>query len=126
MSLAGRTWHDSTENYCDGYVLKVSGSTATAILGNSYSQPVSIFGISITVNSEVSTGLVDFRDSSATGDNDPTIWSVRITSGSIVGVAGFQQYVMPFYRGLTFNNGIVITATTVTGSISVLYKARYS
>jgi len=122
MSMGDRGWRDSTENYCDGYALKVVGSTATAILGNSYSQPMALFAISVAANPSVGSGLVDFIDSSATGDADTTIWSVKIASGNS---DGFQAYTMAFPRGLALNNGLVITATTVTGSISVLYKARY-
>lgn len=122
MSMGDRGWRDSTENYCDGYTLKVNGSTATAIIANSFSQPATIFGISVSVNPAIGSGQVDIRDSSATGDNDTTVWSIIVASAA----SQTYTYVMPFPRGLACNNGIVVTATTVTGSISLLYKARYS
>lgn len=121
MSMGDRGWRDSTENYCDPYVIKINGSTATAIQGNSYKQPAAIFGFSVSVNPSVATGQVDIIDSSATGDADATVWSCIIASGATP-----YDYTFPFPRGLACNNGIVITATTVTGSINLLYKSRYS
>ena len=120
-NMGNRGWNDKLENYCDGYVIKVVGSTATAIQGDSYIQPAAIYGLSIAVNPSVGSGLVDIIDSSATGNADTTVWSVRIASGADKSTF----YHMNFPRGLACNNGIVVTATTITGSISLLYKPRY-
>lgn len=122
MSMGDRGWRDSTENYCDSYVLKVSGSTATGLLGQGIVQPIALFGISVTPTEAGTTGLVDILDSSATANADPTVWSVGIASGTVT----FPNYVFEFPRGLALTAGLVITATTVTGSISLLYKPRYS
>ena len=121
MSMGDRGWRDSTENYCDGYTLDVNGSTATAVQGNTYKQPAAIFGISVTLNTSIGSGEVAINDSSATGDADPEVWSIAIASGTVP-----YTYTAMFPRGLACNNGIVVTATTVTGDVVLLYKSRYS
>lgn len=121
MSMADRGWRDSTENYADSYVLNVTGTTATALMGQDYKQPVALVGISITLNTSVGSGDVVLRDGSATGDADSQAWRLVVASGNN---GPFHATTM-FARPLAFNSGIVVSATTVTGSISLLYKARY-
>lgn len=121
MPFGDRGWRDSIENYCDGYVLKVNGSTATSAPGAG-SAPVALYAISITVNPSVGSGQVDIIDSSATANADTTVWSVAIPSAA----SQVFSYEAMLPRGLALNNGLVITATTITGSISLLYKQRYN
>lgn len=122
MSMGDRGWRDSTENYCDSYVINIAGTTATAIQGQDYKQPAALFGISFTPGEAGTTGDIVLRDGSATADSDAQAWRTVVSSGTVT----FQSYVFEFTRGLTFNSGIVVSATTVTGALSLLYKPRYS
>lgn len=122
MSMAERGWRDSTENYCDGYKLTVNGSTATAVNGQDYKQPTAVFGLSITINTSVGSGLVTLVDGSATADaGDSRKWQVDLASGN----GGPYTYQVAFARGLVFDTGLIISASTITGSVSLLYKPRY-
>lgn len=122
-TIGGRGWNDKLENICDSYVIRIVGSTATAItVTGTRTDPAVIYGLSVTISEAGTTGRVDINDSSATGDADPNIWSVAIPSGTV----NFQPYVMAFPRGMACTAGIVVTALTVTGNICVLYKTRYS
>lgn len=122
MSMGDRGWRDSQENYCDGYVLNIAGSTATALQGQDYKQPACIFAISFTPGESVTTGDISFLNGSATADTNPQIWRAVISSGTVA----FPPYVVDFARGLVFDTGIIVSATTVTGALSVQYKSRYS
>ena len=122
MSMGDRGWRDSTENYCDGYVLNVAGTTATALQGQDYKQPAAIFGISFTPGEAGTTGDISILDGSATADTNPQTWRSIVSSGTVT----FQSYIFEFPRGLVFNTGIIVSATTVTGALSILYKSRYS
>lgn len=121
MSMADRGWRDSTENYADGYVINISGSTATAVNGIDFLQPVALVGITVAVNPSVASGDVVILDGSATADTNPQKWRVVVAS------AASQVYncnVM-FPRPLALNSGLIVSATTVTGAVSLLYKTRY-
>lgn len=122
MSMGDRGWRDSQENYADGYVINISGTTATAIQGIDYKQPAAIFGISFTPGEAGTTGDISFLNGSATGDTNPQVWRAVVSSGTVT----FQPYVFEFTRGLVFDTGIIVSATTVTGALSILYKSRYS
>lgn len=122
MSLGDRGFRDSTENYCDSYIWNINGSSATGVLGQAISQPIAVFGISVTLNAAVGSGDFSLVDASSTGDTTPVLWKVTVSSGSAAG----YRYDFPFPRGLAFNNGLVLSAATVTGTICVLLKARYS
>lgn len=122
MSMGDRGWRDSTENYCDSYVLNIAGSSATAMLGRDYLQPVVLFGISFTPGEAGTTGDISFLNGSATADTNTQLWRAIVSSGTVT----FQSYVYEFPRGLVFDTGLIVSATTVTGALSLLYKSRYT
>lgn len=119
MTMGDRGWRDSTENYCDYWSLTIVGSTATAISGQGL-QAIALVGGSITVNPGTASGSIQILDSSATANADPVVATFNISTGT-------QSYVLPltFARPVALNNGLVVTAATVTGSINLVYKVRY-
>lgn len=122
MSLGDRGWRDSAENYCDGYVINVAGTTATAVMGVDYKQPVALLGFTVSVNPSVASGDVVILDGSATGDSNPQKWRIVIASAANQTFSHTQLFARP----LAMDSGLIVSATTVTGAISLLYKPRYS
>lgn len=122
MGMGDRGFRDSTENYCDSYVINISGSTATAVQGIDYKQPAAIFGFSFTPGEAGTTGDVVLLDGSATADANPQVWRAVISSGTV----NFPQYGLMFARPLLVTAGIIVSATTVTGAFSLLFKPRYA
>lgn len=127
MALGDRSWSDRSENYADGYLLAVAGTTATAInsSGNSpyLARPVVVYSLTVSVNPSVGSGDVSLVDGTASADaGDTRRFRVIIASG--VGTQVAEHFEFP--RGIVFDAGLIVSATTVTGAISLTYKNRYS
>ena len=123
MPIAERGWSDRNENYADSYSKAIVGTTATAIMGVDYTQPAVIYSLSVYVGNAGATGDVMLVDGSATGDaGDTRVLRVHIASGA----GGEQGRHLIFPRGLIFDKGIIVSATTVTGAVSLTYKPRYA
>lgn len=121
MGISERGWTDRIENYCDGWTKRIIGTTSTAVLGQDYAQPAVVYAITVSFNTSVGSGDVVLVDGSATGDaNDARRWTIHLASG-----ANRAVETVPFPRGLVFETGLIVSATTVTGSVSLLYKPRY-
>ena len=122
MPLGNDRWSDSKENYVHGYYKSIVGTTSTAILGNDYLQPVVVFSLTVAIGNAGATGEVSLIDSSATADTDGT---TRIATKIASGAGGEMGRHIAFARGVIFNKGVVVSATTITGNISISYRPRY-
>lgn len=125
MAIADRGWSDRAENYVDSWALAISGTTATAInsSGNSpyLDQPIVIYSLTVSVNPAVGSGDVSLIDSTSSGDVTPLMVRMVIAS------AASQTYTetISFPRGLVFGSGVLVSATTITGAVTISYKDRY-
>lgn len=124
MGIGDRGWSDRSENYADGYTISVNGTTATAIIASAGDvlSPAVLYSITVSVNPAVGSGEVALLDTSATGDATGQKYRVRIASAA----SQVFHNTDSFPRGLVFEKGIVVSALTVSGAISLTYKARYS
>ena len=113
-------WSDRAENYCDGYTIAVNGSTSTAAITQDLAQPVVLFGIAYAVNNQTASGSIAISDGPGTATAGSTLFKVSISSGANGVSENFS-----FSRGLVCSAGVVLVATTITGSINLLYKTRY-
>ena len=120
-NMAERSWQDREENYADGYTLSIKGTTATALVSDGIAQPVVLYSVSVMANAALGSGEVVLKDSSASADADNTgRYRVAWASG-----AGTFQHGASFPRGMVFNQGLIVSALTVTGAVNLTYKARY-
>lgn len=124
MGLGDAGWNDRVENYADGWTKRVTASTAENLVttGN-IKQPVVVYSITVTVSQGATvSGDVSLVDTSATADAGTARWRGVISSASPN--AGMLHADFP--RGMRFDDGVVVSATAVTGAISITYKPRYS
>lgn len=123
-NLADRGWADRHENYADGFSRTFTVTTAENFLGVDLSQPVVIYSVTLTVSQNNASGDFALVDTSATGDAGTARLRFTIASGATTdrNANGFS---VSFPRGMVFNDGCVISATNVTGSVTMTYKARY-
>jgi len=127
MPLGDRGWNDRQENYADGYLLNVVGTTATGLdsSGDSpyRSRPLVVYSVTVTVNPAVGSGDVALIDGTATADSgDTRLFRCKVASGA--GQVFAEHFAFP--RGLVFDKGLIVSATTVTGDIGITYKQRYA
>ena len=122
MGLGDRGWSDKLENYADSYLLALTATTVTAIQGQDYKQPAVVYSLSICVNPSTGSGDVTLVDGSATADSGDTR-KIRVAISSAI--SQNFAYHAAFPRGIAFNTGIIVSATTCTGAITVTYKSRY-
>lgn len=123
MGIGNRSWNDKNENYTDAYTLRISGTTATAIMGKDYKQPAVVYGLTFSCNPIVGSGDIVLVDGSATADSgDSRLFICTIATAT--NSTPFVQCVN-FLKGLVFNSGIIVSATTVSGAINLEYKPRY-
>ena len=125
MGLSESGWSDRVENYADMWSLNVNGTTATAVQGGDSTgdsiQPTILYSISISVNPSVGSGDVTIKDGPGTATAGTQVHRAVIASAAS---QTFEQSVS-FPRGLICTGGIIVSATTVTGSISLTFKQRY-
>lgn len=123
MGISERGWNDRLENYTDIYTLDVAGSVTTA-LNIDVSQPVVVYSISVLGNTSVASGDVTLRDASSTA---AVVAGDRKHHTVLASAAQSQSFYFAdsFPKGVVFNNGIVVSASTVTGAINISYKLRY-
>lgn len=117
-----RTWADRIENYADGYLLAVAGTTATGAHGTDLKQPMVVYSVTLTLNASLGSGDVSLVDGSATGDAGDTR-RFRAVVASAAGASFSAHYMFP--RGMVFDTGLLVSATTVTGAVTLTYKMRY-
>lgn len=122
MSLGNKSWNDKVENYGDGYNLVLSGTIATGVYGTQLQQPVVVYAITVTLSQNAgASGSVVLVDGSATADSgDPRRFTSVFASGQN------SVLVQNFPRGIVFNSGCIVSATTVTGALNLNCIARYS
>lgn len=123
MPLGDRSWRDSTENYVDAYTIRVNGTTATGVSGTDLAQPHVVYSVTLAVSQAGSTGDFALVDGSATGDSgDARIFRTRVASGT----SGERTQHFAFPRGLVCDTGLIVSATTITGDVTIGYKRRYA
>ncbi len=125
MGLGDRGWVDRAENYVDGYTKLLTASTADNLLGIDINQPIVVFSVTLSVSQALASGDLVLVDTSATGDAGTSKWRVVVASG-VTTDRNFGVIHAAFPRGLAFDSGVVVSGTTVTGSVAITYKARYS
>lgn len=122
MPFGDKSWSDRAENYAGGYTKNITGTTSTTVMEVDYTQPAVVYSFTVAVGNAGATGEVSLIDGSATADTDTTMFAMKVASG--LGEQGTQHFTFP--RGISFDKGIVISATTVTGNVSLTYKRRYA
>jgi len=127
MPIGDRGWSDRQENYADAYTLLVVGTTATAINSSGDSpyklQPIVLYSVTVTVNPAVGSGDIALIDGTASADSgDARLFRCNVASAA---ASVFEAH-FPFPRGMVFDKGIIVSATTITGAINMTYKNRYS
>ena len=126
MGMAERSWADNKENYADGYTLSLNASTADNVIGIDIKRPVVVYSITLTPSQNNASGEVALVDGSATGDSgDTRKFRFTVTSG---GTTTRNPAVLhaDFPRGIVFETGLIVSAATCTGALSISYKPRYS
>jgi hypothetical protein len=129
MGLGEASWHDSNENYADGWTKFVSASTAENVVGvliggTDYKQPVVVYSITVAASQAVASGEVVLVDGSATGDSgDTRRFRCVIASAATTDRQGPAHFDFP--RGIRFDTGLIVSAATLTAAISLTYKPRY-
>lgn len=128
MPMAERSWNDSRENYVDGYVLDFTATTVTAINSSGQSpylsRPIVLFGITVTLSQAGASGDIALVDGTASADTgDTRKWRGVISSA--ITTDRNNAFHVGFPRGLFFDKGIMVSATTVTGAISLQYMNRF-
>lgn len=122
MSLGDRSWSDRAENYVDGYTINIKGTTATAAVAViDQTHPAVVYSLSVSVNPAVGSGEVSLRNGPGTATAGDTIYAVNVASAA----SSIYEHIMAFPRGVVFASGIVISATTISGSVNLTYKQRY-
>lgn len=124
MALGDRGWTDRAENYVDSYVKSVAASTADNVMGIDVNQPVVVFSVTIAHSQALASGDLTLVDTSATGDAGTAKFRAVIASAATTSRPG--PFHVAFPRGIYFDSGLIVSATDVTGAITVTYKPRYS
>ena len=120
--LAGQSWLDSQENYAQGYTINIKGTTATAAhLSEDVTIPCALYAVTLALNPSVGSGEVTLKNGKGTATAGSNVWTAEIAS------AASQTYVLhaTFPRGMIFSSGLIVSAATITGSVSLLFKQRY-
>ena len=126
MPMAEKSWNDRNENYADGWRKVLTATTADSVITTGDEvRPAVVYSVTVSVSQTNASGDIVLVDGSATGDSgDTRRWSAVIASGVStdrnVGVIHAD-----FPRGIVFDTGLIVSATTVTGHISITYKMRY-
>lgn len=124
MSLGDRGWADRYENYADGWTKSLAVSTAENVLGVDVNQPVVVYSITIAPSQNNASGEIALVDGSATGDSGDTR-RFRYTIASAATTDRPSGLHCDFPRGIVFDTGLIVSGATMTGSVSLTYKARY-
>lgn len=126
MSMAENGWNDRQENYADGWRKVLTATTADSVVTTGDEvRPVVVYSVTLSVSQNNASGDISLIDGSASGDaGDTRRWSWMVASGATTerDVGGLHA---TFPRGIVFDTGLIVSATTVTGHISITYKARY-
>lgn len=122
MGLAEDFWQDRRENYADGYAKALNASTAENLMGIDIKRPVVVYSVTLFPSQANASGEVALIDSSATGDAGTTVFRATVASAATTDRQSGVHCDFP--RGIKFQNGIVVSAATVTGSLNISYRAR--
>lgn len=126
MGMSELSWSDRQENYADGtYTKKTNVSTADNIMGIDTKRPIVLWSITISPTVRLTTGDISLVDTSATGDAGTQRFVFSVASGATTTLPDGGTH-CDFPRGIVFQNGLVVSATTVTAGIALTYKARYN
>lgn len=125
MGLGDAGWNDRKENYADGYTKSVAASTAENVVGIDIKQPVVVYSITIAASQNNASGEVALVDGSATGDSgDTRRFRAVVASAATTDRQG--AFHCDFPRGIKFETGLIVSAATLTGAVSLSYKPRYA
>ena len=120
--FAGQGWSDSRENYVDGYTIDIKGTTATAAhFSEDVTIPCALYSITLALNPSIGSGEVTLKNGKGTATAGDNKWTAKIAS------AASQVYMLhaTFPRGVVFSSGIIVSAATITGNVSLSFKQRY-
>ena len=126
MPMAENGWSDRAENYADGWRKVLTATTADSVITTGDEiRPAVVYSVTLSVSQTNASGDLSLVDGSASGDSgDTRKWSCAIASGVTtdrnVGVIHAD-----FPRGIVFNYGLIVSATTVTGHVAITYRSRY-
>jgi hypothetical protein len=122
MGNAG--WCDKRENYADGWTKSFAVSTAENVMGVDKKQSVVVYSITIGPSQALASGEIALVDGSSTGDTgDARLFRYTVASAATTDRPGGVHCDFP--RGIKFETGLIVSGATVTGSVSISYKARY-
>lgn len=124
MGLAENFWKDRQENYADGFTKTFTASTAENVLGIDIARPVIVYSVAFTVSQNNASGELALVDGSATADSGDTRkarW--RVASGGTTerDLGGLSN---TFPRGMIFQTGLIVSAATLTGDVTITYRPR--
>lgn len=125
MGLAENGWEDRRENYADGAYTKILDvSTADNIMGIDVKRPIVLYNVVLSPSQTNASGMLTLVDTSATGDAGTQKFVYVITSAATTSRQSGVSIEFP--RGLVFNDGLVVSALTLSGGVTLVYKARHS
>ena len=122
-TLADRSWSDRNENYADGYARAITLSTAENLIGIDIAAPVVVYSVTLSVSQANASGLLSLVDSSATADAGTAKVNFVVASGGTT-ERDLGSVHAAFPRGIVFDNGVIVSGTTVTGYVTITYKRR--
>lgn len=125
MGFSKKSWSDNDENYADGYTRLFSVSTADNVIatGNVAGKAV-VYSVTLSLSQSNASGDFALVDGSATADSgDDRKFRVVIASAATTERSNVLHADFP--RGIVFETGLIVSAATITGAVSITYKQRY-